>query len=92
VKTPYKALMLGAVLLSGAMATMYVRAEAQVVTPRPMELRYQALLNEPIATPNRGAVVAGTSALLVKDRVTGQCFLAVTIGSSIGLSAAECGQ
>jgi hypothetical protein len=85
-------LILGSVLLSIAMMTMYVRAGAQVVTPRPGELRYQALLSEPIATPNRGAVVAGTSALLVKDRVTGQCFLAVTVGNSVGLSAAECGQ
>ncbi len=90
-RTPHKALMLGSVL-SVLITSMYIRAGAQIVTPRPVELRYQALLNEPIATPDRGAVVAGTSALLVKDRVTGQCFLAVTVGNSVGLSAAECGQ
>jgi hypothetical protein len=90
---PNKMLMLMSILLAVVLtATMYVRAGAQVVTPRPADLRYQALLNEPIATPNRGAVVAGTSAMLVKDRLTGQCFLAVTIGSSIGLSPAQCGQ
>jgi hypothetical protein len=50
------------------------------------------LLNEPIATSNGRAVVAGTSALVVKDRVTGQCFLAVTIGDSMGLSPATCAQ
>ena len=63
-RTPLKALMLGIVLLSVVMATMYVRAAAQVVTPRPEELRFYALLNEPIANSNRGAVVAGTSALV----------------------------
>jgi hypothetical protein len=91
-RTPYKALALAVVLLAVAMTTMYVRVRAQVLTPAPKDLRYSMLINEPIATPNRGAVVAGTSALLVKDRVTGQCFLAVTIGNSMGLSPAECGQ
>jgi hypothetical protein len=82
--------MLATMLLLVAMAMIYVRAAAQVVTPRPEELRFSALLNEPIATANHRAVVAGTSALLVKDRVTGQCFLAVTIGDSMGLSPAAC--
>jgi hypothetical protein len=77
-------------LLAVLIATFYARAGAQVVTPRPGELRFQALLNEPLATPDRGAVVAGTSALLLKDRLTGQCFLAVTIGNSMGLSPAKC--
>jgi hypothetical protein len=89
--TRKKALMLGAAVLCAAL-TMYVRAGAQAVTPRPAELRFQAVLNEPIATPNQRSVVAGTSALLVKDRVTGRCFLAVTVGNSVGLSPAECGQ
>jgi hypothetical protein len=72
------------------LATLYVRARAQVVTPRPEELRYQALLTEPIAAPEGRSVVAGTSALLIKDRVSGQCFLAVTVGNSLGLSPATC--
>jgi hypothetical protein len=91
-RTSYKTLMLATVLLAIAMATLYARASAQVLTPPPKELRYQALISQPIATPDRGAVVAGTSALLLRDRVTGQCFLAVTIGNSMGLSGAECGQ
>jgi hypothetical protein len=80
------------VLLLAVIATIYVRADAQVLTPRPEELRFQALLTQPIATPDRRAVVAGTSALLVKDRLTGQCFVAVTIGNSMGLSPAACEQ
>ena len=90
--TPYKSLMFVLVLLLVTMTMMYVRARAQVLTPPPKDLRYQALLSQPIATPNQGAVVAGTSALLLRDRVTGNCFLAVTIGNSMGLSGAECGQ
>jgi hypothetical protein len=67
------------------------RAGAQVMTPRPEELRFQMVLNEPIAAPQRGGgVVAGTSAVLVKDRLTGQCFVAVTIGNAMGLSPATC--
>lgn len=69
---------------------MRVRAAAQVVTPSPNELRFHAVLNEPIATPNRRSVVAGTSALLVKDRVTGQCFVAITVGDSVGVSSSAC--
>ena len=87
-----KALTIVLVVFSVTMATMYVRAGAQVLTPRPEELRFQALLNQPIATPDRRAVVAGTSALVVKDRLTGQCFVAVTIGNSMGLSPATCDQ
>ena len=84
--------MLASMLLLVVLAAMYVRAEAQVLTPPPAELRYQALLSEPIATPDRRAIVAGTSAMLVKDRVTGRCFLAVTIGNSMGLSPTDCVQ
>lgn len=79
-----------AVILTASIAAMYVRASAQVLTPRPEDLRFQVLLNEPIAEPNRRGVVAGTSALVVKDRLTGQCFVAVTIGNSMGLSPAAC--
>jgi hypothetical protein len=77
-------------LASAGAATTYVRARAQVVTPRPNELRFQVVLNEPLATPDQRSVVAGTSALLVKDRVTGLCFLAVTIGDAMGLSPTPC--
>jgi hypothetical protein len=81
---------LTSLLASAGVAATYVRTRAQVATPRPNELRFQAVLNEPIATPDQRSVVAGTSALLVKDRVTGLCFLAVTIGDSMGLSPTPC--
>jgi hypothetical protein len=80
------------ILFCAMLAAMYLRGQAQVVTPRPEDLRYQAVLTEPIATPERRSVVAGTSALLIRDRVTGQSFLAITVGDSVGVSAATCGQ
>lgn len=76
----------------GALVTWYAQARAQVATPRPDALRFQALLSEPIATPDRRSVVAGTSALLIRDRTSGDCFLAVTVGNSVGLTAARCAQ
>lgn len=88
----HKTLLLALVLLSVVMTTMYVRVRAQVVTPPPDQLRYQAVLNEPIAVADQRGVVAGTSVLLIRDRQTGQCFLAVTIGNAMGLSEANCRQ
>jgi hypothetical protein len=88
----YKTLTVASVLVAALMAAMYVRAAAQVLTPRPEELRFQALLMQPIATADRRSVVAGTSTLLLRDRVTGECFVAVTVGNSVGLSPASCGQ
>ena len=85
-----KTVIAASVLASAGVGTIYVRAGAQVVTPRPEDLRFEMLLNEPIGTPNRRGVVAGTSALLVKDRLTGQCFLAISIGDAMGLSATAC--
>jgi hypothetical protein len=80
------------VLMSAVLGTLWVRAQTQVVMPQPAQLRFQALLMEPIATPEGRSVVAGSSALLIKDRVSGRCFLAVTLGNSLGLSPAECAQ
>ena len=83
-------------MLAGALASAVVvgaligRAGAQVLTPRPEELRFEAVLAEPIATAGRRSVVAGTSALLVRDRRSGQCYLAVTVGNSVGLAPAPC--
>jgi hypothetical protein len=90
VRRTHRTLVLVGGIAAGAAALTYARTAAQVVTPRPEELRYEALLSEPIATPNRRGVVAGTSAMLVRDRATGQCFLAVTVGSAMGLSPAAC--
>lgn len=89
-KPPFTQTLLALVAASSGMAAMYARTDAQVMTPRADELRFQALLSEPIAAPNRRGVVAGTSALLVKDRLTGQCFVAITIGDGVGLSPARC--
>jgi hypothetical protein len=77
-------------VLSIALAAVFGPARAQVLTPRPQELRFQALLNEPIATPDGKSVVAGTSALMVRDRETGQCYVIVTLGSAISMSSAGC--
>jgi hypothetical protein len=85
-----KAFILVSLLLSVVMAAVGVRAGAQVVTPRPEELRFYTLLSEPVAAPGRRGVVAGTSAMLVKDRITGQCFVAITVGDAMGLSPAAC--
>jgi hypothetical protein len=88
----HKALIVASVLVAAVMVTMYVRAAAQVVNPRPEELRFHALQMQPVATPDRRSVVPGITALVVRDRVTGQCFIAITLGDSVGLSSASCGQ
>jgi hypothetical protein len=85
-----KALILASLLLAVVMAAVSAGAGAQVVTPRPEELRYYTLLSEPVAAPGRRGVVAGTSAMLVKDRITGQCFVAITVGEGVGLSPSAC--
>jgi hypothetical protein len=69
---------------------VYVTAGAQVLIPPPDQLRFQTLLSEPIATPSGGAVVAGTSAMVVKDRRSGQCYVVVTVGQSAAMSPAAC--
>ena len=86
----YRASILMSILLVAVLATMVVRAGAQVATPRPEELRFYVLLSEPLAAPGQRGVVAGTSAMLVKDRLTGQCFVAMTVGNAMGLSPAAC--
>jgi hypothetical protein len=73
-------------------AAVFGRARAQVLTPSPEDVRFQLLTNEPIASPDRHSVVAGTSALVLKDRRTGQCFVAVTIGSAMGMDRVDCGK
>ena len=85
-----RAVALASLVAAAGVATLYIRTDAQVLTPRPEDLRYETVLNEPIAAPNRRGVVAGTSALLIRDRATGQCFLAVTLGDALGLSPTAC--
>ena len=82
------ALALGLVALGAVSA----RVRAQVQTPRPADLRFEMLLSEPIAMAGRTGVVAGTSAVVVKDRRTNQCHVAITIGSGMALAPTDCGQ
>lgn len=87
----FKQMMLAGSLVGAVAAGALIgRAHAQVLTPPPDQLRFEAILNEPIGTPDRRSVVAGTSALLVRDRRSGQCFLAVTVRDSVGLAPARC--
>ena len=79
-----------AAVISITLAAVFGPARAQVLTPRPEELRFQALLNEPIAAPDGKSVVAGTFALMVRDRQTGQCYVVVTVGSAMGMTTAGC--
>lgn len=88
--TPFRLLTATAVLLSLALLARYVGVRAQVVNPRPEDLRFQLLTNEPVASTDRRGVVPGVSTLLMRDRTTGQCFVAVTLGNSVGLSPAAC--
>ena len=88
--TVHRTLTLAALLLALVMSALYVQVRAQVVTPRPEELRFQVLVNEPVASTDRRGVVPGVSALVMRDRSTGQCFVAVTLGNAIGLSQAPC--
>ena len=83
-------LLSGAVVTAIAVGALIDRANAQVLTPPPDQLRFEAVLNEPIGTPDRRSTVAGTSALLIRDRRSGQCYLAVTVGNGVGLADARC--
>ena len=78
-----------AVMLMLLMAA-FGRAGAQVLAPKPEDVRFQLLGNEPIAAPDERSVVAGWSALVVKDRVTGQCYLALTAPGGMGMTVVGC--
>ena len=73
-----------------ALAAVYEGARAQVLVPKPEELRFEALPSEPLGTPDRRGAVAGTAAMVVRDRNTGQCYVAITIGQAMGLAPAAC--
>ena len=83
-------LVVGALAAAVAIGALVGHARAQVLTPSPDQLRFEGVLIEPIATADRRSVIAGTSALLVRDRRTGQCYLAVTIGNGVGLAPERC--
>jgi hypothetical protein len=69
----------------------YRVAATQVATPRPEDLRFQLLGNEPIAAPDGRALVRGWSVLMFKDRRTGQCYVAFTRDDAISaMEAMEC--
>jgi hypothetical protein len=86
----HRTLTLAVVLLALVVSVLYIQVRAQVVTPRPEALRFQVLVNEPVASTDRRGVVPGVSALVMRDRTTGQCFVAVTLGDAISLSPAPC--
>lgn len=88
--TLHRTLTLAAVVLTLVVSVLYIQVQAQLVTPRPEELRFQMLSNEPVASTDRRGVVPGVSALVIRDRTTGQCFVAVTLGDAISLSPAPC--
>jgi hypothetical protein len=83
-------LLASALVAAVAVGALIGHVHAQVLTPPPDQLRFEAVLNEPIGTPDRRSVVAGTSALLIRDRRSGQCYLAVTVGNGVGLADARC--
>ena len=88
--TLHRTVTLAAVLLALVVSVLYIQVRAQIVTQRPEELRFQVLVNEPVASADRRGVVPGVSALVMRDRTTGQCFVAMTLGNAIGLSPAPC--
>ena len=88
--TVHRTVTLAAVLLALVVSVLYIQVRAQIVTQRPEELRFQVLVNEPVASADRRGVVPGVSALVMRDRTTGQCFVAMTLGNAIGLSSAPC--
>jgi hypothetical protein len=71
-------------------AALFARPDAQVLTPRAEDLRFQLLASEPLATPDGRGAVAGWFAMVVKDRRTGQCFVALTEPSSVGMAPVSC--
>lgn len=83
-------LLLASVLLLIGLPLVFSAVRAQVLSPRPEELRFQVLLHEPVAAPDRRSVVAGTDALLVKDRRSGQCYVAISVGQSMAMAGASC--
>lgn len=88
--TVHRTLTLATVLLVLVVSVLYIQVRAQVVNPRPEELRFQLLVNEPVASTDRRGVVPGVNALVIRDRSTGQCFVAMTLGDAISLSPAPC--
>lgn len=68
------------------------RTRAQVMIPRPEQVRFEMLRNEPVAMPDSGSVVAGASALVVRDRRSGQCYALIALGDAAGMAPVSCGQ
>jgi hypothetical protein len=63
---------------------------AQVLIPRPDEVRFQLITNEPVAAPDRRAVIPGWSAQVIKDWQTSQCFVAISANREIAISPVAC--
>jgi hypothetical protein len=79
--------MLCAAVLGGVRA---VSGQA-VLTPNAEDVRYQLIGNEPIAGPDGFSLVKDWSALMFKDRRSGDCYLAFARGSAISaVNVAQC--
>ena len=89
-RTLHATLTITSVLVAVIMLVLYARAEAQLVTPRPEQLRFQLLVSEPVATDDGRGVVAGLSAMVVRDRTTGQCYVTLSLGTGMGISPTTC--
>jgi hypothetical protein len=85
--------MIVTVLLAGALVFLaaFGWARAQVLIPRAEDVRFELLTQEPIAGPDHRSVVAGWYALVVKDRRTGKCYIALTQGNEMAMAPGECG-
>jgi hypothetical protein len=88
-RTQYTLMLIALCMLIGG-SLFWSVSRAQVLSPRPEELRFQVLLHEPVAAPDRRSVVAGTDALLIKDRRAGQCYVAISVGQSLAMTASAC--
>jgi hypothetical protein len=78
------------VTVLAVLAMIFGPARAQVLSPPPEQLRFQVLSNEPVAAPDRRSVVAGVSAMVLKDLRTGQCYVAVTVARGASVAPAAC--
>jgi len=73
------------------LATGFGWIRAQVAIPRPEDVRFQLLINEPIAAPDGRSVVPAASALVLRDRRTSQCYVVVSVGSTMAMAPGDCG-
>jgi hypothetical protein len=75
----------------GLVVSSRVASGQAILVPKAEDVRYQLIGNEPIAGPDGFALVKDWSALMFKDRRTGECYLAFSRGSAISaVNVAQC--